>query len=131
MTPEQIVEDAAAAGMVLYVQDGTLRYFGVRPADWYALSEQWLPYRSQVVRYLEAPTWVHRVRIAKATATQSRAVSGVPCRYRGLLLEAKPACGCGPRHGCEKYGECVLSGTGGGRWRVCTRCHDYSALGDE
>ena len=48
-----------------------------------------------------------------------------PCVYLGELIEKKPFCGCGARHKCAIYGECVVSGKGAGKWRVCTECQNY------
>ncbi|CAB4160901.1 hypothetical protein UFOVP731_21 [uncultured Caudovirales phage] len=130
MSPEQIVEEAARLGILLYVQDGRLKYFGTRPEGWLEISKSWLEFRNDIIKYLESPLWTHRVRLAKAFAAKAKSTSGIPCKFLGILLELKPSCGCGPRHSCEKYGDCVLSGSGGGKWKVCSQCSDYIALGD-
>lgn len=125
MTPAEIIENAASMGVLLYLELGKIRYFGALPTNWVEVTEKWLDQRDKVIEYLANAPWAHRVRLAKAAAEMSRRQS-LPCIHLGPLIEAKPACGCGPRHHCSRHGECVLSGATN-RWRVCSRCPDYSS----
>jgi hypothetical protein len=126
MTPEEIVEDAAAVGVVLYLDYDKLRFYGTRPADWKERSAQWLSQRAAVIEYLKNPTTEHRQRIGKAMLTAVKIRQGLPCIYLGNLINPKPNCGCGPLHKCAIYGECVISGQGAGTWRSCMGCQNYT-----
>lgn len=125
MSPESIINAAKELGVLLFQENGVLKYFGKLPSNWIDIVRDWVPYQPDVVAYLKNPPWAHRVLLAKAAAEMSRRQS-LPCIHLGPLIEAKPACGCGARHHCGKHGECVLSGATN-RWPVCSRCPDYSS----
>lgn len=126
MSPEDIVEAAAALGVVLYLDGGALKYSGRLPADWIAQAAPWLAQRAAVVTWLaEAPSHRHRIRMVKVAVANVKRRMKLPCIQLGKLLEQKPSCGCGPRHECGLHGDCVLTGASN-RWRVCSRCDDYS-----
>ena len=125
----QIVDAAAAKGVVLALDpSGRMIFYGTRPPDWTDLSGAWLADRASVITYLLDPAAEHRVRIGKAMATEAKTRAGAKCFNLGVLIEARPSCGCGARHECAIHGECVLSGSGGGRWKVCTKCLDFREL---
>ena len=125
----QIVDDAAAKGVVLALDpSGRMIFYGTLPADWTDLSGAWLADRASVITYLLDPSAEHRIRIGKAMAVAAKIRAGVKCVSLGELIEERPACGCGARHQCSIHGECVVSGSGGGRWKVCTNCQDFKEL---
>jgi hypothetical protein len=127
MTPEDIFDDAYALGIVFYrAADATLQYYGKLPPDFITLSERWIPGREAFLEYLKEPKPEHRKLIAKAMVVVAKSRLGLPCIYRGDLIQQTPSCGCGALHKCKIYGECVLSGNGGGKWRVCTGCLNYT-----
>ena len=129
ITATQIVEDAAAKGVVLALDpSGRMIFYGTLPPNWTDLSKAWLADRASVITYLRNPSAEHRVRIGKAMAAEAKIRAGVKCVSLGVLIEARPSCGCGARHECAIHGECVLSGSGGGRWKVCTKCLDFREL---
>ena len=125
MTPEEIVEEAARFNVIFYLDYDKLRYFGHPPENWMSLCAAWLPQREAVVEYLKNPSEEHRKRIGSAMLTTIKARRGLPCVYLGELINPKPSCGCGALHKCAIYGECVISGKGAGKWRVCTNCQNY------
>lgn len=128
MNPETIVQQAADLGVLLHLTPtGGLGYLGQLPANWVELAGSWLPFRDQVLQYLENPPWAHRVALAKATAALAKRAKGAACVHRLELIEAKPACGCGPRYRCAKHGECVLYGALRSV-QTCSRCLDFSAV---
>lgn len=129
ITASQIVEDAAALGVVLALDpSGKMMFYGTLPPDWTDISKAWLADRASVITYLLNPTAEHRTRIGKAMAAAVKIRAGVKCVSLGVLIEARPSCGCGARHQCAIHGECVVSGSGGGRWKVCTKCLDFKEL---
>lgn len=129
ITASQIVEDAAALGVVLALDpSGKMMFYGTLPPDWTDISKAWLADRASVITYLLNPTAEHRTRIGKAMAAAVKIQAGVKCISLGVLIEARPSCGCGARHQCAIHGECVVSGSGGGRWKVCTKCLDFKEL---
>lgn len=125
MTPEEIVEKAAELGVVFYLDYDKLRYFGQPSTNWMQLCAEWLPYRQAVIEYLKNPSETHRKRVGAAMLATIKARRGLPCIYLGELINPKPVCGCGAQHKCAIYGECVVSGQGAGKWRVCTNCQNY------
>ena len=128
MTPESIVKLSSALGVLLYAQGDKIKHFGTLPANWIKLTESWLPMRQQVLQYLlNNPSPEHRLALAKASIRQAKIRAKVFCIHLGKMLEHKPSCGCGPRHQCAIYGECVLTGATD-KWNVCSRCPDYSPL---
>jgi hypothetical protein len=125
----QIVEEAAAKGVVLALDpSGKMMFYGTLPPDWTDLSKAWLADRASVITYLLEPSTEHRTRIGKAMAAAAKTRAGVKCVSLGELIEERPSCGCGARHQCAIHGECVVSGNGGGRWKVCTQCLDFKEL---
>jgi len=128
MNPQAIIDAAAGKGVLLYLKEGKLAFYGALPQDWPETVAEWLPYKAAVIAYLENPPWAHRAALARYAADQSRRANGAPCVHRGKLLELKPACGCGPKHECAKHGECVLTGNTKA-FIACSRCPDYKAGG--
>ena len=53
-----------------------------------------------------------------------------PCVFLGELVNPKPFCGCGSQHKCSIHGECVLTGNGAGKFKVCTNCENYQHIED-
>lgn len=126
ITASQIVEDAAALGVVLALDpSGKMMFYGTLPPDWTDTSKAWLADRASVITYLLDPSAEHRIRIGRAMAAAAKIRAGDKCVSLGVLIEARPSCGCGARHQCAIHGECVVSGSGGGRWKVCTKCLDF------
>lgn len=122
----QIVDAAAVLGVVLALDpSGRMIFYGTLPLDWINTSKVWLADRDAVVAYLRDPSPEHRILIAKAMVVAAKTRAGVKCMHLGVLLEERPACGCGARHQCSVHEECVISGSGGGRWKVCTNCQDF------
>jgi hypothetical protein len=127
VTPQEIFNEAAALGVIFYrASDGALKYHGKLPTDFVTVCTPWLPYREAFLEYLKEPEPEHRKLIAKAMVIAAKSRLGLPCIYRGDLIQQTPSCGCGALHKCKIYGECVLSGNGGGKWRVCTGCLNYT-----
>jgi hypothetical protein len=124
MDAESIVSIAKENGVLLYQENGKLKFYGSIPANWLELTAQWLPFKPAVIAYLENPPWAHRVALAKAQAGLAKMRAGVPCQYLGKLIDPKPACGCGPLHECAKFGQCVTSGNSA-KYRKCTNCPEY------
>ena len=126
MSPEFIVEQAFSLGVILYLENGNLKSSGKLPPDWIQRASSWLPYRDQVIQWLaDNPSHQHRVRMAKVLVANIKRRKNLPCIHLGQMLEKKPACGCGARHECGLHGSCVLTGNTD-RWRICSRCPDYS-----
>ena len=125
MNAEKIVDDAAALGVILFLDFNKIRFYGSLPQDWIERTKEWLPYRDAVIEYLKNPSEEHRKRVGSAMLATIKARRGLPCIYLGELINPKPSCGCGAQHKCAIYGECVLSGKGAGKWRVCTNCQNY------
>lgn len=126
MNPEDIVESAASMGVILWADAGVLRYHGQIPPNWKQTTTAWLPHRGAVIQWLHTNiSQTHRFRVAKAQLAIMKQRSKVPCRHLGMELEKRPACGCGARHECGLHGSCVLTGNTD-RWRICSRCPDYS-----
>ena len=127
MTPEEIVEKCFSLGVILYLEDGKLRYDGSLPSNWIEVVGQWLPYRDHVIEWLKKPSETHRLRMVKVAVAKIKKRMNLPCVHLGELIEKKPSCGCGARHKCAIHGECVVSGNTN-RWQICSRCPDYSPL---
>jgi hypothetical protein len=126
MNPEQIIESAASMGVILWSDSGVLRFHGQIPANWIQTTAAWLPHRAAVIQWLETSiSQTHRFRVAKAQLAIMKQRSKAPCRHLGIELEKRPACGCGARHECGLHGSCVLTGNTD-RWRICSKCPDYS-----
>lgn len=126
MNPEEIVDFAASLGVLLFNDSGKLSFYGQLPTEWIEIVRPWISQKQKILEYLENPVWAHRVRLAKAQAAASKRRLNLPCVYLGDLVNAKPACGCGPLHNCAKYGQAVLTGTSV-KYRACSRCPDYLA----
>ena len=124
MNPERIIESAKTLGILLYQEGGNLKYFGNIPPNWVEISKEWLPFKSEVIAYLENPPWAHRVALAKAQTALAKSRAGFSCQYLGKLIDPKPACGCGPLHECAKFGQCVTNGNTA-KYRKCTNCPEY------
>lgn len=130
LTPNDIIEAAAALGVVLYRDlSGNLAFYGNPPPTWARITRDWLPLKDEVLRFLENPPGHHRARIARAMLARIRQQTGQACHHLGELLNPRPACGCGPLHRCGLHGEAVLHGNTP-RYRICTRCPDYQAVDD-
>lgn len=125
MTPEEIVEQAAELGVIFFLDYDKIRFYGKTPKDWIYITEKWLPQKQDVIEYLKNPSDTHRKRVGDAMLALIKARRGLPCIYLGELINPKPSCGCGAQHKCAIYGECVVSGKGAGKWRVCTECPNY------
>lgn len=125
ISAEMLVDAIAALGVILFLDFNTLRFFGALPGNWIELVRQWLPRRQEIVEYLKSPSEAHRKRVGSAMLATIKARRGLPCIYLGELVNPKPSCGCGAMHKCAIYGECVVSGRGAGKWRVCTNCQNY------
>lgn len=127
MDAETIVEQAAALGVVLYLDSGLLKASGKLPTDWVKITAGWLEQKDAVIKWLsDSPSEEHRKRMVRVAVNDIKKRMKLPCINLGELLEEKPSCGCGARHKCSIYGECVVSGNTT-KWRVCSRCNDYKA----
>ena len=127
MTPSEIVEKAYESGVILYLESGLLRASGKLPTDWVKITAGWLDQKDAVIKWLsDSPSEEQRKRMVKVAVNNIKKRMKLPCVNLGELIEEKPSCGCGARHKCSIYGECVVSGNTN-KWRVCSRCNDYKA----
>ena len=128
IAPDEIVAQAKALGVLLYLRGGQLSYIGQTPSGWVNITREWLPAREAVIQWLQTPPWDHQTAVAKALADQSRR-RALPCVHLGNLVDPRPACGCGPLYTCEIFGQCALTGNTKA-WRVCTGCDRYEGKGN-
>jgi hypothetical protein len=133
MTPQEIIIKCAAHGISLQVRNGKLAPIGNITPDFLKLSNEFVPYKQEVIAYLvkhvpDSVVVAEGAIAINAAGTPNDKINRLrlPCVHLGPALEKAAGCGCGGAvtHKCAIFEKCRRAGN----YRdiaICTECDRY------
>jgi hypothetical protein len=136
MTPQEILAKCAEIGVKLQVRDGKLAPAGSLPVSFIKLSQQFIPYKKELIEYIQANMPELVVNTGSPEQKIAYNVAGtpndkvmrlrIPCVSLGNPLEKASGCGCAGNvtYECKVFGTCRRAGIHENT-AVCTSCDKY------